>query len=104
MHSAFVGKNSFVLIKMHGKTTIKIIDAQQAKLRNNHKNTRLKLLKTNAAIWFNKMCRIKQLNSAFVGKNSFVLIKMHGKTTILKNMKGVLILFEIACSNSDGNL
>jgi hypothetical protein len=35
---------------MHG-TTIKIIDAQQAKLRNNYKNTKLKLLKTNAAIW-----------------------------------------------------
>jgi hypothetical protein len=46
---------------MHGGTTIKIIDAQQAKLRNNYKNTKLNLLKTNAAIWFNKMCRIKQL-------------------------------------------
>jgi hypothetical protein len=44
----------FVLIKMHGGTTIKIIDAQQAKLRNKYKNTKLKLLKTNAAIWFNK--------------------------------------------------
>jgi hypothetical protein len=40
---------------MHGKTTIKIVDAQQANLWNNCKNTKLKLLKTNAAIWFNKM-------------------------------------------------
>jgi hypothetical protein len=33
---------------MHG-TTIKIIEAQLAKLRNSYKNTKLKLLKTNAA-------------------------------------------------------
>jgi hypothetical protein len=45
---------------MHGKTKIKIIDAQQAKLHNNYKNTKLKLLKTNAGVWFNKMRRIKQ--------------------------------------------
>jgi hypothetical protein len=32
---------------MHGMT-INIIEAQQAKLRNNYKNTKLKLLKTNA--------------------------------------------------------
>ena len=32
-------------------TTIK------AKLHNIFKNTKLKLLKTNAAIWFNKMCK-----------------------------------------------
>jgi hypothetical protein len=32
---------------MHGGT-IKIIDSQQARLRNNYKNTKLKLLKTNA--------------------------------------------------------
>jgi hypothetical protein len=35
---------------MHGGTTIKIIDAQQAILPNKYKNTKLKLLKTNAAI------------------------------------------------------
>jgi hypothetical protein len=34
--------------------TTKIIDAQQAKLHKTYKNTKLKLLKTNAAIWFNK--------------------------------------------------
>ena len=31
---------------MYG-TTIQIIDIQQTKLRNNYKNTKLKLLKTN---------------------------------------------------------
>jgi len=38
--------------KMHG-ATIKIVSDQQAKLSNNYKNTRLKLLKTNAAICHN---------------------------------------------------
>jgi len=33
-----------------------MISAQQAKL-NNYKNTKLQLLKANAAIWFNKLCR-----------------------------------------------
>jgi len=56
--NAFVGDKNFSVIKTHG-TTVKIIDAQQAKLRNNYKNTKLKLLKTNAAIWFNKICKIK---------------------------------------------
>jgi len=37
---------------MHG-TGIKIIETQQANIYN-YKNTRLKLLKTNAFIWFNK--------------------------------------------------
>jgi len=26
-------------------------------VNNNYKNTRLKILKTNAAIWFNKRCK-----------------------------------------------
>ena len=58
---------------MHG-TTIKVVNAQQPKLHNIFKNTKLKLLKTNA-IWFNKMCKTK----AFVGgiKNN---LKMHGTT------------------------
>jgi hypothetical protein len=59
-------RKEFTLVEMHGKTAIKIIDAQHAKLRNNYKNTKLKLLKTNAAIWFNKMCRIKQLQPNYI--------------------------------------
>jgi hypothetical protein len=50
------------LYEMHG-ATIKMVNAQQAKLNNNCKNTKLKLLKTNEAVWFNKMCKIKQLKS-----------------------------------------
>jgi hypothetical protein len=32
-----------------------IVDAKQARLHNSFKNTKCKLLRTNAAIWFNKM-------------------------------------------------
>jgi hypothetical protein len=42
-------------------TSIKIKEVQQAKISNNYKNTKLKLLKTNAAICFNKLCETKQL-------------------------------------------
>ena len=38
---------------MHGTTNIKFIDAQQAKLAYQYKNTKRKLYKTNAAIWYN---------------------------------------------------
>ena len=51
---------------MHGTTNIKFIDAQQAKLAYQYKNTKRKLYKTNAAIWYNKKmspetCRVKPL-------------------------------------------
>ena len=55
------------------------IDAGQAKVCNIYKNTKLKLLKTNAAIWFNKMCKIKQL------KPNYIHFKTNGKTLHLKN-------------------
>ena len=36
---------------MHGLYHVKIVYVQQAKLVNNYKNTKLKLLKINASIW-----------------------------------------------------
>ena len=45
---------------MHGMD-IKIISAQQAGIHNIYKKVKLNLLKTNPAIWFNKMCRTKRL-------------------------------------------
>jgi len=58
------------MFKMHG-ATIKIINAQQARLSN--KNTKLKLLKTDAAIWFNKICRDGQL------KPKYISLKINGQ-------------------------
>jgi len=41
---------------VHG---IEIIEAKQTKIYNKYKNTRLKVLKINSAIWFNKnICSI----------------------------------------------
>ena len=37
---------------MHGEK-IKVINAKQEKMSNFYKNTKYKLLKTNAAIWYN---------------------------------------------------
>jgi hypothetical protein len=46
---------------LQGITTI---EAQQAKIYN-YKNTKLKLLKTNAAMWLNKLCKTKQLTPKY---------------------------------------
>ena len=55
---------------MHG-ANMKFVDAKQAKACYVCKNTWLKLLtrKTNAALWFNKMCRIKQLKPKYIQYN-----------------------------------
>ena len=57
---------------MHG-ATIKIVNAQQARLNNIYKNTKLKLLKVNAAIWFNKICKERQL------KPKYISLKINGR-------------------------
>jgi hypothetical protein len=53
---------------------MKIIRAQQAKISNIYKNTKLKLLKINAAIWFNKTCRMKGL------KPDYISVTINGNT------------------------
>jgi len=50
---------------MHGER-IKVVNAKQARQHNNFKNTKCKLLRTNAAIWFNKMCRIRQIKPNYI--------------------------------------
>jgi hypothetical protein len=56
-------------------TNVNIIEAQQASLCNSYKNTELKLLKTNATMWFNKMCKTKHL------KPNYINIKVNGKSS-----------------------
>jgi len=51
---------------------VKIIEAQQARCCNSYKNTRLKPLKTDATVRFNKMCKIKHL------KPNCISIKISG--------------------------
>jgi len=51
---------------MHGQQNIKICDANQAKQVHHYKNIKIKSYKSNAAIWHNKTCRIKQLIPTYV--------------------------------------
>ena len=51
---------------MHGTTNIKFVDAQQAKLAYQYRNTKRKLYETNAAIWYNKICRQKRLTLKYI--------------------------------------
>jgi hypothetical protein len=43
---------------MHGVNKVDVINAQPAGIIHHYKNSREKLLKAIAAIWFNKMCRL----------------------------------------------
>jgi uncharacterized protein (DUF2344 family) len=47
---------SFNKIIQDARYSIKTIEAQKANIYN-YKNTTLKLLKNNTAIWFNKICK-----------------------------------------------
>ena len=42
---------------MHGSTKLKFSDAKQAREIYKYKNIKIKLYRTNAAIWYNKICR-----------------------------------------------
>ena len=45
---------------------MKIVEAKQAKACYVYKNTTPNLLKTKAALWFNKMCQIKQMKPNYI--------------------------------------
>jgi predicted DNA-binding ArsR family transcriptional regulator len=50
---------------MHGNLNVKFVNAKQAKETYQYRNTKEKLYKTNAAKWYNKMCREKQLTPSW---------------------------------------
>jgi hypothetical protein len=54
---------------------------QQAKSTIKYNSTKLKLLKTNAAIWFNKTCRSKHLTPKYIN------IKINGQNWQTQRMK-----------------
>jgi hypothetical protein len=58
------------------KDHVKFINAQQAKAVHLYKNTKEKLLKTIAAVWFNKMCRLNH----FTPKYNTSVITLSGST------------------------
>jgi hypothetical protein len=55
---------SFIIKKfdtMHSHTKVKFVNAKQAKGTYQYRNTKEKLYKTNAAIWYNKICAVYKL-------------------------------------------
>jgi hypothetical protein len=60
------------MFKMHGHENLKFGHAKQAREIYAFRNTKRKLLKTIAAIWFNKTCRAKHLSP------SYISIKING--------------------------
>jgi hypothetical protein len=54
---------------MHG-LYIKIIDAQQAKMFKNYNYVKLRILQSNAAIWYNKTHNTKQLTPEYTNIQS----------------------------------
>ena len=51
---------------MYGTMNIKFSNAKQAVEVLQYKNTKRKMYRTNAAIWYNKTCRQKKLTPAYV--------------------------------------
>ena len=48
-----------------GRKNIKLRNAEQAKPFYQYKNTKIKLCKNNAAIWYNKICRARQITPTY---------------------------------------
>jgi len=72
-----------------------ITGAQQAKICNISKNIKLKLWKTKAAIWFNRMCRTKQLSPKYIRIKGALVIKLYIYITAL--VKYVVNFFLLCC-------
>jgi hypothetical protein len=66
---------------IHGQQNIKFTNAQQAQPIYKYRNTKEKLHKTNAAIWFSKACKFKQLIPKYIA------IKIKGN--IPRNQKAI---------------
>ena len=74
---------------MHGQQNIKIYDAKQTKQVYQYKNTKIKLYKSNAAIWYNKTCRIKQIIPTYVN------IRANGNNPRCQRTKNAAIRYRI---------
>ena len=53
---------------MQVQQNIKICNPQQTKHLYRHKNIKTKLYKYNAAIWYNKTCRIKHVTPRYINR------------------------------------
>jgi hypothetical protein len=74
---------------MHGLTNLKICIAKQAKQIFHYKKIKIKLYKINAAIWFNRTCRIKQLTP------NYIKIRINGNKTRAQRTENIAIRHRI---------
>jgi len=74
---------------MHGPMNIKFISAKQTKETYQYRNIKGKLYKTNAAIWYNKICREKQLEPNYISIK--INVKLH-QQNILHFVKNILLM------------
>jgi hypothetical protein len=72
---------------MHGQPSIKICTAKQAKQMFRYKRIKIKLYKNNAAIWYNKTHRIKQLTPNYIN------IRVNGNNT--KSQKNKKFVYQV---------
>jgi len=74
---------------MHGQPNIKICNAKQARQIHQHKKIKIKLYKSNAAIWYNKTCRIKQLIPTYIN------IRIYGNNPRCQRTKNAATRYRI---------
>jgi len=74
---------------MHGLPNLKICIVKQAKQIFHYKKINIKLHKNNAAIWFNKTCRIKQLTP------NYIKIRINGNNKRAQRRENIAIRHRI---------
>ena len=78
--------------RMHNVESFKIIGAQEAKLINNYRNTKNKLLKTYSSIWYNKIRRNSQLTPK--RRNTYCVKHCNSKVSLKKKHDTLHILWQ----------
>jgi hypothetical protein len=74
---------------MHGEYKVKFCNAQQAKSAYSYRKIKEKLHKTNASIWFNKICKMEQLSPKYIH------ITVNGNNRQSLNTKKAAIIYRI---------
>jgi hypothetical protein len=84
-----VNKEEFDDMTMYGMEYVKTIYAQQTKLNNNYTNTKYKLLKKKAAMWFTKIRGSSHLTPKHVN------IRIKGNNQRNKNIKITAVKYRL---------
>ena len=61
-----VGCLHYCITAMQGHTNIRFLSAKQAKGINSYKNTKRRLYRTTAAIWYSKICEDRQVTPNYI--------------------------------------